>query len=266
VNIVIPRTIEQAKRTLAEVGGLLTAKEWERAAIVYAFTKPGTGGRRVTAASTPQLTFRAFADLKISGLRTEKAVGAYHSAWADAIKDGAVESKPGKTVTLPTHEFPAYRENHDPTASERNVRMAIKQDPTVLVRAMRSGADEDIEAVAEAMAEAQTDPLVHEKVAEKVIAKTTHIPRHQKAPGTDWSKVARAVVMNHSRADTELDNLIDSLKSNPIYDSQIEEVIKHLRRDLTETPQRIADLTALIDGEDVAPRTIRNVTPVKELA
>ena len=38
----LPRAIGAAQKALTGIEGLVTAKEWERAAIVYAFTRKGT--------------------------------------------------------------------------------------------------------------------------------------------------------------------------------------------------------------------------------
>jgi excisionase family DNA binding protein len=80
---------------------LVTAKEWTRAAIVHAFTQPGTGGpRRRQPAISDRLSFTAFAQLGIAGLRSDSTVGKYRAAWQDAIDAGEAKPiEPGDKVT-----------------------------------------------------------------------------------------------------------------------------------------------------------------------
>ena len=59
VQVHIPATIEEAKANLDGLGKLLTAKEWERAAIVYAFS----ANRPTSAIADVKLSFTAFSKL-----------------------------------------------------------------------------------------------------------------------------------------------------------------------------------------------------------
>jgi hypothetical protein len=99
----IPTTIQEAIKRLDRLGQLATAIEWERAAIVYAFTyegeKGGLGaqGSRKNEASLRH-TINDFAELGIHGLRTATTVRKYRSAWKE---HGALDLKPGSEVELP---------------------------------------------------------------------------------------------------------------------------------------------------------------------
>jgi hypothetical protein len=95
----IPATIEEASRTLAGLDRLVTATEWERAAIVYAFTDPVVGNQ---VRRTAGLSIEQFARLGIVGLKSPNSVRLYRTRWQAAINEGAaVPVRPGDDVELP---------------------------------------------------------------------------------------------------------------------------------------------------------------------
>jgi hypothetical protein len=112
-QVVIPASLDDATRELEGLGRLLQARNWERAAIVFAWTEPGvphlaSAGR---AADARRLSITAFAALDITGLRTRESVARYRRAWEIAVDDGhAIAVGPGEEVTLPTREWPPFRE------------------------------------------------------------------------------------------------------------------------------------------------------------
>jgi hypothetical protein len=132
----IPRTIRSAERALGGIDGLLTAKEWERAAIVYAFTYEGKAGNpNLTTSreigsdqqvSDQQLTIIEFTKEEINGLRTQDAVRHYRSAWKTAIRQGkAADIRPGQKAALPDSKFPPFRPNiQNPTRREALLQQA----------------------------------------------------------------------------------------------------------------------------------------------
>jgi len=100
----IPATISAATKELNGLGALLTAKNWARAAIVYAFTYQGTNQHDGNPSGS--LSISDFAKLGITGLREREDVGYYRKAWEAAIDDGAEEATPGGEVSLPTLMWP----------------------------------------------------------------------------------------------------------------------------------------------------------------
>jgi hypothetical protein len=139
-SITIPKTIESAKTALGEVGALLTAKSWERAAIVYAFTGPGQPGPQGNRPATPRISFADFARLGIVGLTDNNTVSDYHEAWDKAIKAGAAsEVKPGDTISLPKLPWPpgqtSRRGSH---GTETEARAYIARNPQVAVDAVKA--------------------------------------------------------------------------------------------------------------------------------
>ncbi|MBA2633833.1 MAG: hypothetical protein H0U86_12690, partial [Chloroflexi bacterium] len=61
-TIQIPASLDEAVSNLNGLAALLTAKQWERAAIVFAFTTDEANGRGNRGTSTA-LSARAFAEL-----------------------------------------------------------------------------------------------------------------------------------------------------------------------------------------------------------
>jgi hypothetical protein len=135
-TITIPESIEQAVSDLNGLAALLTAKKWARAAIVWAFTEPGTGGPRTVRKSAQFLTIREFADLKITGLTHGEDVGFYRKCWQSAIDDGqATAVKPGEKVKLPALDWPPFPRTR--TEQER-VETVIRNNPEIVAEAIQA--------------------------------------------------------------------------------------------------------------------------------
>jgi hypothetical protein len=116
-SFTIPDTIEG-------VAGLLTARKWEKAAIVYAWTLPEeSGGRPKKSGVFPPLyNVRQFAALGIAGLTNHETVSGYRSAWVWAIEnDLAPVVEPGDEVDfgdLASVDFPPLGNHAEGTPSE----------------------------------------------------------------------------------------------------------------------------------------------------
>lgn len=94
----VPSSIEEAVKQLEGLEVLLVAKEWERAAIVYAFTDDSEGG---------PTSISAVAAMGIRGLQSRNTVRKYRDAWQFAVDTGAAERVgPGDMVTLPDLGWP----------------------------------------------------------------------------------------------------------------------------------------------------------------
>lgn len=142
-TIQIPATIEEAMTKLGGLGKLLTAKGWERAAIVYAFAAPGKAGRpsasRKKSIAIDRLTFREFAEQGIYGLRSQPAVGMHWTCWQEAIDKGWVQAvAPGDEVVLPTQEYP-------PTATGAPHLISRRMSPSEKVQAVKKLMDQEPE-------------------------------------------------------------------------------------------------------------------------
>lgn len=117
-TVEIPASIEEAKPVLNGLGRLLTATEWERAAIVAAFVEKGdpkTG--RSNPRGNPRVSYAAFAKLGIIGLRDDHTVARYETAWRE--HSGFRKPRPGQTVELPTKAFPSEAAGTAPASGGR---------------------------------------------------------------------------------------------------------------------------------------------------
>jgi hypothetical protein len=131
-QITIPRSIEAAQEELGAIAELLTAKEWKRAAIVYAFTTDGlVANQYARSTSTTGMSPREFAGLGIAGLKSDTTVRDYRRAWQTAIDDGqAVAIKPGDKVILPSRGWPPNPKQHTSTPEEVVAR--VRNNPDVV--------------------------------------------------------------------------------------------------------------------------------------
>ena len=106
----IPASIDRATSSLTTLDGLVTASEWQRAAIVFAFVTPQQGSR-TSASSRKGLSVGDFIALGVRGLTTYDSVRRYRSAWQAAIDAGQVRAvAPGDDVVLPELPFPPHAE------------------------------------------------------------------------------------------------------------------------------------------------------------
>jgi hypothetical protein len=101
---------DELRAQLDGLGRLLTARKWERAAIVFAFTQVGEPGRgRWHKPEPPRMHIREFAAQGFSGLTTNKAVSRYRDAWVSAVSQGwTTLAEPGRTAPIPDQPFPAW--------------------------------------------------------------------------------------------------------------------------------------------------------------
>jgi hypothetical protein len=130
---------------LSGLGVLLTARKWERAAIVYAFTEVGEVGRgRWYKPQPPKMHIRDFAARGYAGLTTNKSVSRYRDAWVTAINNGwAVPVEPGMAVIIPEQPFPAWPYGNDPFPGG-DVTVEVRDEEVVSLDAYRDEADSEV--------------------------------------------------------------------------------------------------------------------------
>lgn len=139
-KIQVPRTPKGVMKELGEVGELLTATEWKRAALLASVVRlPGRGARREERTTT-FFTANSFADLGITGLRSDKTVHLYVQRWLDA-NDG-VYPELGSRVELPDLDWPPTRTGTDGYGSGAGAarmieRIVEKHGPEVIAAAVR---------------------------------------------------------------------------------------------------------------------------------
>jgi hypothetical protein len=140
ITIQIPDARDEMVARLNDLGTLLTARGWERAAIVAAHTHQD--GTRNT--DSDRLSVAEFAALGIHGLTSSASVARHRRNWWEAVAAGNAESvSPGQTVTLPTTDYPIVSRAVDDEvarakAQEEVFVERIGQDPSFFRRVERA--------------------------------------------------------------------------------------------------------------------------------
>jgi hypothetical protein len=158
--------------SLGGLSALLTAKSWERAAIVYAFTEPDSGQRTDLAGFPARSTLSAFAGRGIVGLTDRDTVAWVRQAWEDAIADGqAVAVNPGDEATLPDRDFP----KHPRTRSTFDgFRAQIRNRPDALRELVRDEPEIATMVAAQIMDTPSVRTAVEAKLAEPITAREVY--------------------------------------------------------------------------------------------
>jgi len=144
-KVQIPVTIETAIEELEGLAALLTARGWERAAIIYAFTYDGRQSLELKNREG-RMTVSEFIELGITDLSSDASVALNRKRW---IEHGDPDIKPGDMVTLPKVKWP-------PIESRPNKHRVSKMKAEALAGhiAARDDAEEVIERFAEENLEA----------------------------------------------------------------------------------------------------------------
>ena len=144
-RVLVPASIDDARGRLIALDGIATAAGWERAAIVFAFTRDGRGSPK-----NPGLGIlcQDFAKLGIQGLSSKNSVTLYRDNWKAAIEQGeATEVKPGDRITLPDIDWPATRTGTDgynsAEGARKTMRKIAEKHPKVVVDVVED--DEEVQ-------------------------------------------------------------------------------------------------------------------------
>ena len=216
----IPKTIEAAKATLTSIDGLVNAHQWERAALVWAFTtdedkggRPSSARCSVTISVVTRFSITGFAQLGIKGLQSTNTVMAYRTAWKAAIEAGSPDLKPGDAYAEPAIEWPG-RQDKD------GKRRYTEQTPSKFADAIDRGdvaveefaqdlSDEAAAAIVGRLAEDRPDILVNVAIASPFVKQAVQDPHGFSgrsilpAPGGDVTQTTEFEV---KQALTYLDN------------------------------------------------------------
>lgn len=155
-TITIPTTVEDAVEHLGGLGALITARKWERAAIVAAFVRLdlGSGGRQEASTSGDFESASSFAARSIVGLSSITSVTKYVQAWLD--KHDGNYPRPGSKRRLPTVPFPPMRTGTNGYSSEEGAEKTavriLSHDPGVFAKAFASVPGEQKEMIAQEVA------------------------------------------------------------------------------------------------------------------
>jgi hypothetical protein len=246
MKIAIPATLDGAVTSLEGLTALLTAKQWERAAIVYAFTENGGRGRPTTVNDgNPPFTLSDFAEFGIAGLRNREQVARYRSAWQKAVDAGAPEVKPGDVIEF---EPPAvdieWKEafgEQTTDVQERVARQVLRERPEVVADAIPAAIAKVIEA----------DPGVGAQFVKQAVDATA-----KSAEGT--SRIADVVADSrigervHSLVVDKHDNYREGRDRRESFQKPATRVVEKLIASING----FYDQTLLVQGE---PRTYREI-------
>lgn len=212
----IPESIDPAKDRLTALDGIATATEWERAAIVWAFTYDGKTKagrvRKEEAAnrSTAIYTVTEFIGLKIKGLTSDHTVKHYRDNWQVLIDAGeAADILPGDALVLPDRDWPIEKGNQGSRATPSNIGKQMAADPDLLAAALEAATDLAPEAVASQVAKPKVaKKVVHNKAATKQViqqqsAKTRKIVKQRKAAASDPTAAAQTAAAVDATAAAE---------------------------------------------------------------
>jgi hypothetical protein len=249
-TIQIPATIEEAITQLGGLGQLLTAKGWQRAAIIWAFTfepkKPGP--RKRDSSEVSYLTCKEFAALGIHGLRSDVTVADHRRNWQDAIDRGVAQSvTPGMKVVLPKEDYP-------PTGHAGGVRDLITTKATTdeRLKVVRHLLAEDPEAQRvldqEFIQKAGRDPSLVAKIDRVYEEHHPKAGHKERAAGAFELIVGLGVgteLLSHARKQQrEVDELAAALAA---YHGDLpDDVFKAV----TSVREKLAQTTAIITGYD----------------
>jgi hypothetical protein len=228
-TIILPASKQGATERLGELGPLMTALGWERAALVFALTQPGRSGRRSQQSGiNPRLSFSRFAALKVHGLTTHHSVARYWRSWQRAVDAGiAKEVTLGDEVDLPDVDFDLYF-TPDRSDADEVVTEAILTDPRAVANAAYSELQERRE-----FEEERTEALraaFHEEAVQSVIVEAgcsrdeaESILEEEKRPAQETAnrKAHHAEIRRAVKLATKIEEAVASLLSAAANDNQL---------------------------------------------
>lgn len=204
-TITIPADRGGAIAALQDLGSLVTATNWHRAALVASLVgpAPGMGRRGKEENSSYPFTTTALEALGIVGLRTNKTIERYRDAWFDVAKQDAPTL--GQTVSLDgLPEWPPTRTGTDGYSSERGAEATIRKIVDKHGTGVLTGAIRTDPATAAAAAEALASTAQGRVAAWDAIREATPIPEPaQPRRETTQSDLMIAVMKVH-KADNDL--------------------------------------------------------------
>ena len=115
----IPATPEAADLRLGDIGSIVTAREWERAAIIAARVRLADGPGGNVTSDNAHLTPTQFAALGITGLRSHNTIQRHVQNWLDANDDQYPEL--GADIVMPEKDYPSNSRTTDPEPGSQKV-------------------------------------------------------------------------------------------------------------------------------------------------
>lgn len=190
----IPVSLDAAVEQLGVIGKIVTAQNWERAAVLAAYVQPdaGHGGRAETASSSRLVSATEFSRKGIHGLRSKDTVLRYVNAWLSQRP----RPQPGEAVDLDgLPDWPP-----DTEAPGRNVGGDRRRDAIIAqAEADGTGASKALDIASNPkamMAAIKADP--NTEIVAKQALNEAALARHERLrppPGSADSKAIQADLM-----------------------------------------------------------------------
>src|SRR5690606_29811775 len=159
MSTVIPSTLDEVKEHLNGLGKLVTAKEWERAAIVWAWTHDHVQGQKTcSSCSELNMTESAFAAQGIINLSSRNSVREYRQRWQSIVDElgDAYAVRPGDEI--PPVEKPwreeKSRDDGDVDSDESTSDSVPQPSAEAVIAAIRNNPEVAQQVVADADARA----------------------------------------------------------------------------------------------------------------
>jgi len=250
----VPRTFAAAAKRLADIDGLVTATEWERAAIVAAFCSPGrqNGTKTLEPKSfCPACTekrahsFMEFAAHRVNGLKSDVTVSKYYRAWAEF--SGFESPEPG--MTIPLDELPSWESVRSDLPYAKSKQDDIKRNPAAVAATL---ADPVFAAkVARQMtpkARVETQSAVHAATRESMSTISDSDKAARRRDKAAFDKAARSMMWDNAdgyigMARTYLVKVVDYVRMDGWPDKDRDDLVAELDRVMSLCRMIRADLT-----------------------
>jgi hypothetical protein len=219
-TIHIPGSIGDAVDQLGSVERLLTAKRWERAAIVAAFVRLNEFGdnQHSEGRTSTTLSPNAFADLGIAGLKSDATVRLYVTRWLES-HDG-IYPEAGAEVALPDDaQWESTRTGTDGAESPEGMakvldKMVEKHGSAAVAEAIEQTAPEVVnDAVGQRQSKPKPKPVVTD-VPDEIGERMDTMAMLRTAAGH-----ATAIKLRHDKAPESFEVTADALKLRKLSDA-----------------------------------------------
>jgi hypothetical protein len=164
--------LKAAINALNGIESLLTARQWERAAVVYAFTTAEMGRPKVTSSDDFPLPVARFAELGIAGLRSPTTVAGARQMWEFAMeRHGCPAAVPGQAVPLPDEaDWPGRQDDEGKVRYTRN-------DPSAFANRMAGWDESKTDAFAQDIDDATAEAIVGRLAEDRpeIVARQSHV-------------------------------------------------------------------------------------------
>jgi hypothetical protein len=205
--------LDEATERFTSIDRLITPVQWERSAIVYAWTYKAVG-RPLLEPGDGRLTLTAFAALGLPTLKSRTSVARARDPWEWAVRHhGALDLRPGMDITaddLPTRAYEEAMDNLTELRSERaEALMAASMRPRPSVFDQSDEPDDDD--LDDEPDDDEPQPGQYRPNLRAMTGQRPFIAPPGAAPADDFARVDEAL----DDLDRAVDDLADAVKAVP---------------------------------------------------